>query len=394
MNNSIVLVTKDAMCKAYLPCYGNQYWKGKTPNLDELASKGIVYNRFYTAAPSSAMSYLCMFTGKYPYQQEIGTFKPIDTYGGTTLFDKANQMGFKTHVIWDEGWMDGAYKYSSCYGKETKIHPIKDLSQRVGAQFVHEGFLVPDDSKAENSVKLVDEEIKKIMDSDEKVFLWIHLPHVINGRVCYGEDIDLFDKIVGVIRQYFSDDNIFISSDHGNMNGQRGKLAYGFDVYDRATQIPLITPVCDNSVGKDALMCNIDFYSILFGAEIPKREYIFLDSAYYAQENRSLGIVSGKYKYIYHKKERYEELFDLEYDKNEEFNLIDDKIFDVDRKVWVPSREEYFYPYWNDMDEIRTKFRGLKDSIWREASAKQKSANKAKDLIRPFYIRLRKIVKR
>jgi len=62
--NSIILLTKDAFCTDYLPPYGNVYWAGKTPNMDELASKGTIFTNYFTAAPSSAMSYLSMFTGK------------------------------------------------------------------------------------------------------------------------------------------------------------------------------------------------------------------------------------------------------------------------------------------------------------------------------------------
>ena len=40
---SILLLTKDAMCTSYFPCYGNEYWKGKTPNMDELVEKGTVF---------------------------------------------------------------------------------------------------------------------------------------------------------------------------------------------------------------------------------------------------------------------------------------------------------------------------------------------------------------
>ena len=38
MNNHILLLTKDALCKDYLPLYGNRYWEGKTPNIDEISA--------------------------------------------------------------------------------------------------------------------------------------------------------------------------------------------------------------------------------------------------------------------------------------------------------------------------------------------------------------------
>lgn len=69
---SILLFTKDALPIEYLPCYGNTFWAGRTPNIDELVSKGTLFTRFYKTAPSSAM-----FTGKYPYEQDIKRYVPL-----------------------------------------------------------------------------------------------------------------------------------------------------------------------------------------------------------------------------------------------------------------------------------------------------------------------------
>jgi len=389
--NSVILITKDAMCRDYLPVYGNKYWKGKTPNIDELASKGVVYEKFYTAAPSSAMSYLSMFTSKYPYEQEIGTFKPVDTYQGETLFDKANKLGFETHIIWDEGWMFGAYRYSSCYGQNTTIHPIKNLGQRVGAQFKHEDSLKSDEKTVESSIESIKNELTVIFRDDKKKFIWIHIPHVIKGRTCYGSDIDVFDRIVGILRTFVNDDNIYISADHGNMNGALGKLGYGFDVSESASRIPLITPKKQSSLKQTALLVNIDLYNIIFADTVKERSFIFIDTAYYAQKNRTLGIVTDEYKYVYHKKTGKEELFDLSYDPNENFNLIEDTIYDADRKFLVPSKEEYFYPKWDKLNSYRTFFRDKKKSIWRKATFKQKVLNGIKDFVRPLYVKLRKL---
>ena len=68
MRHNILLLTKDAFCKEYLPLYGNKIWAGKTPNIDELAAKGMVFNRHYTAAPSTVMAFRAMSTGRFAYE--------------------------------------------------------------------------------------------------------------------------------------------------------------------------------------------------------------------------------------------------------------------------------------------------------------------------------------
>lgn len=61
-----ILITKDVLRTDYLFCYGSKLWK--TPNIDELASKGTIFNRQYTVGTSTAMSLTSLFTGKYSFE--------------------------------------------------------------------------------------------------------------------------------------------------------------------------------------------------------------------------------------------------------------------------------------------------------------------------------------
>ncbi len=380
---SVLFLTKDALTPAYLPCYGNKFWEGKTPNLDELASKGTVFSNAFSAAPSSAMSYLTMFTRKYPYQQEIKTYVPlVKPYEGQTLFDDAYDMGYDCHVVWDEHWIKLAERYSQCYGKHTTMHPLEGLRQGVGPNYKREKFLERNDELAEKTFLMFRDEIKKICQDGKKVFLWCHLPHVLNGRISYGDDIDLYDRYIGFLRGFFDDSNIFISSDHGNMNGMRGKIRYGFDVYDPAIRIPLIAPRINNLAHCEQQFCNIDFFDLIFKRVIPPREIIYSDCAYYAQPRRKLVVICGKYRYIYNKASKTEELYDVEWDPHQDFNLMSDYVFDTDRKVESASRELYFYPSWNELPEIREKLRKEKDKIWRDVTGKQKILIQCKEFVK------------
>lgn len=392
--NSILLLTKDALCTDYLPCYGNQFWKGKTPNLDELVRKGTLYTRYYTAAPSSNMSYLAMCTGKFPYELDIASYVHLtEDYQGETLFDRADQMGYECHILWDDAWtVDIAY--ARCYGKNTVFHPIVGLQEAVGPHFPHEGKLIPDDEKVQNAVKLLREELDLISATDGSVFLWIHLPHVINGRVGFGGDIDIYDDMIGLLRGYFSDDNIYISADHGNMNGHDGVLGYGFNGRENEIQIPLITPRKYGMAVCNALMCNVDTYDLIFGNTLPEREFVFSDTAYYAQDHRILSIIKGKYKYMYYKATEKEELFDLFWDPKEQFNLISDMHYDPMRKKTYPACEHYFYDSWDDLPEVRDDFRAIRASMWRDLSSREKTYRKIRHLGGKIYRAPRKALKK
>lgn len=377
--DSVLFLTKDAMCKDYLPIYGNKYWKGKTPNLDELAEKGTVYNNFFTAAPSSSMSYLSMFTRKYPYQQDIQTYVPLlKPYQGRSMFDEVYDMGFECHIIWDATWEIMAYGYTQCYGIHTKIHDLAEIKQPVGSHYLHEGLLTRSQEREEKAFEKVRAEVEKITSTDKKVFIWCHLPHVLNGRISYCDDIDLYDRYIGMFRTYFQDDNIYLSADHGNMNGLKGKIGYGFDVYDKNIRIPFISPRIDDLKECNAQICNINVFELIFKHQIVESPITFSDSTYYAQPNRKLAVIYGKYRYIYNKKTNTEEFYDVEWDPCQQFSLISDTVYDIDRKVSSPAREYYFYPDWDNLPEIISKLRAAKDSIWRDTTKSQDFVTKLK----------------
>ena len=397
LNDSILLLTKDAQCKSYYPCYGNTFYAGKTPNIDELVSKGTKFNNCFTVAPSSAMSYIGMFTMKYPYEHDMKTYIPLKkSYEGITLFDKANELGYSTHVYWDEHWYKMAYIYSKCYGKNTNIHYLKNLRQGVGPQYRRSDVIERDDKVANETLDMVRREMELLAKEGKKVFVWFHMPHVLNGRTGYADDIDLYDQYIGLFREFFADENIFISADHGNMNGHRGKLRYGFDVYDTAINIPLITPRIDGMTECNAQICNKDFFDLIFYRKIREQKYIIVDSAYYAQDHRKTAIIFGKYRYIFNKALKKEELYDVDWDPNQNYNLISDLYYDIDRKQRSLARELYFYPYWDELPEIRQELRNIKDSIWREPDFIDRilmyiRGNKAvKMLLKPIYNHIKK----
>lgn len=366
MEDRIVLITKDAVCKSYLPIYGNQIFD--MPNLSELAAKGTVFNRYYASAPSTAMSFISMFTQKQPYETTHKTYVAVTEVAKDTIFDKLYNQGYECRIIWDEKWVSMAQKYSQCYGEHTKFDLLK-INQTVGT---HLNEVKVDDRLADETVEVIKKAIENaVQEANEKFFLWIHLPHVLLGRNCYASDLDMFDRIIGCLREHFSDDSIFISSDHGNMNGVKNKIRYGFDVYETAINIPLITPRINGLKSCDIPISNVHMFDLLQG-EIPKEEFVYADSAYYAQLHRKMAIIHGDFKYIYNKEDRTEELYDLKYDPNENCNIAQRKVYDVDRKLWTPLDQVYYYPDWERADKELKIMRTEKERIWRQESTCQR----------------------
>lgn len=358
------------MCD-YLPTYGNTYWK--TPNIDALAEKGTVFRRHYTAAPSTAMAFTSMLTGIYPYRLERRRYEHVDDLkDAVTLFDDLEERGYENHIIWSNNYVDETIPFSNCYGKNnTTIFHNLDLNQVIGPSMIVYTKLERDDELAEKTLRSVLDTVDEIFSTGKKVFLWIHLPHVLLGRIAYGDDIDLMDAVVGHVRKYVSDDEMFITADHGHMNGSHGILGYAFDVYESAIHIPLITPLMENSKEIDFPTSNVNLATMILHRTIPRDTYIFSDCAYFAQPHRKLAIIKGSFKYIYNKATKSEELYDLAHDPQENINLLNYFHTDKNRMLRYAVRDVHFNPHWDEVPQIAEELRTVKDSIWRVGTFKE-----------------------
>ena len=95
--------------------------------------------------------------------------------------------------------------------------------------------------------------------------------------------------------------------------------------------------------------------------------------------------VKDNYKYIYTKRTGEEELYDLLYDPDEHFSIMQDKWFDVDRKLYVECKEEYYYPFWDELPALREVFQQERKRIWRNGDLKVVIKSNIKDKLRPIY---------
>jgi len=211
--NNILLISKDVLKADYLSCYGGDKWE--TPNIDSLAKSGTIFRNCYTVAPSSAMTYTCMFSGLNPHELERSTYtkvKPFDQC--STVFDILESKGYENHVIWDVDWYDTALEWSRVYGQDASFHNL-NIGQKVGPHYLKGGKIKP--KMDVEPIKNIIDTVKKIFSNGSKpVFLWIHCPHVLVGRTGYGSDIDLFDELVGKLTDFFHREEIYLTADHGS----------------------------------------------------------------------------------------------------------------------------------------------------------------------------------
>lgn len=375
MNGNIIFISKDALNRHALPTYGNKFWK--TPNIDAIAEKGTIFMRHYTAAASTAMAFTSMSLGDYCYKTGRRVYKDETSLNGNTLFDRLYDLGYDCHILWDDSYTKFAETHFKCEGLHTTIHSLYHIKQ-VESSHVKGKFdeMTFDDTETDIAIDTIRKEFETILHSaDRKIFLWMHLPHVMRGRQGYGSDIDVYDRIIGIAREYFGDD-IFVSADHGHMNGWKNKYHYGYDVGEEAICIPLIGPKVNNTSIIEFPTSTIQMLDILHNRKVNSLPYVMCETAYYAQPKRKIAIVKGKYKYCFDKETNKEGLYDLDFDPEENHNLVYPEYYDPDRFLWYSTAQCFYYPYWNESQKELEVLREIKRDMWKTGTPAEELYNK------------------
>ena len=86
---NVILVVIDTLRADRLGCLGND--AGMTPNIDSLASEGVLFENAFSHAPWTLPSFASLFSSTYPRQHGAGAFLRLGSY--TTAHDGFRTMG-------------------------------------------------------------------------------------------------------------------------------------------------------------------------------------------------------------------------------------------------------------------------------------------------------------
>ncbi len=133
---NIVVVISDDHSNQTLGCYGNSHIK--TPNMDRLASRGVLFENAYSQSPICSASRQSILSGKYPHATGVSLlFTPFPDGGNTTIAEQLKKQGYatalfgKTHFnnfIWWDLYKDGfpTYGFDTIIGKDEYKQFLKD----------------------------------------------------------------------------------------------------------------------------------------------------------------------------------------------------------------------------------------------------------------------------
>jgi choline-sulfatase len=243
---NLVLVTIDTLRADRLGCYG--YSKIETPNLDQLAKKGALFENAVTHTPLTAPSHASLFTGLYPMVHQVR-----DT-GGFVLQSSHVTIA---EILRRQGWDTAAFVGSSV------------LKKHFG---FNQGFAVYDDEMPKPDPRkmaaefaerragaVVDRAIRWLASQQRSpFFLWVHVfdPHSpynppspfrekyrtrpYDGEVAYTDQ--QLGRLLAAVAKKSPPENTLIAvlSDHGESLSEHGEYTHGVFLYDATLRIAFL----------------------------------------------------------------------------------------------------------------------------------------------------------
>jgi arylsulfatase A-like enzyme/predicted Zn-dependent protease len=241
----LLLLTLDTTRADHLSCYGEI--DGTTPNLDRLASDGVLFTEAYTPVPITLPSHATMMTGLYPYQHGVranGVFVLGDDH--VTLAELLQGRGYDTGAILGAFPLDS--RFGLAQGFATYDDRFSGASRRRGGQM------------AERTAREVTRLALAWLDRprERPFFLWCHYfdPHAPYEppepqrsrfpRSGYTGEIAAMDAAIGELLDGLADRDLLrrtvvvVAGDHGESLGEHGELTHAFYVYDATLRVPLL----------------------------------------------------------------------------------------------------------------------------------------------------------
>ena len=360
--NNLLLVTFDTTRADHIGCYGRA--NARTPTLDGLASRGVVFEQCRSAAPITMPSHSTILTGLYPPAHGVrdnGLFALPESR--VTLAEILRARGYATAAATGSFVLD--HRFGLSQGFELYEDGVKREYQNIwGERTVEKNALFFDERPAEHVNAAILPWLRK--NRDKPFFLWVHYwdphqPHIppppyseVFATDLYQGEISYADAALGQLLRELDAGGVaqrtvvVMTADHGEGLDEHNEATHSLLCYDGTLHVPLIVAGPGVAAGKrvkervgtvDIVPTALELLGARAPADIQGRSLAPLwkgsgggddRHAYYSETlapriSQGLGELrtwfEGPFKYIHGPRS---ELYDLRNDPAELHNLIAD----------------------------------------------------------------------
>jgi len=366
---NIILISIDALRADHLSCYG--YHRNTSPNIDRLASQGVLFKNAFSQATWTLPSHTSIFLSQYVWRHKVDNPDKRLGNSSTTLAEILRDRNYTTCAFVGGGLLSSRYGFNQGFeifddrtsGKrrfgqissymDKLLSWLKSVRNRKFFLFIHtydvhgpynppasyfdlytKGYCKGKHLRTSRGIKL-----GKLNASEFTPEEIDYIMAVYDGGINY-VDAQL-GKIFEKLDQLGIDDNtiIIVTSDHGEGFKEHGRLRHGYKSYIELVHVPLIMrgPGIPRNRTYENFVQHIDIApTILEILNIPQRKEmqgrsllplmnnreIEKDFKTYTWAHSSMSLRTKKWTYIMNH-HRPDELFDRINDPKEQNNVIE-----------------------------------------------------------------------
>lgn len=238
----VIVISIDTLRADRLPIYG--YAGTRTPNIDRLASDGVVFENAYSHSPLTLPAHTSLLSGTLPFEHGVR-----DNIGFTA---KQGQR-FLQHALRERGYATGGFISAYVLRQQTGINQGFDVYDDVLPAASPDEPLGQVQRGGENTVKAAIQWIDK--QTSPKFFLFVHIyephrpyspPAQFAAGNPYDGEVQHADHIIGGLIEHlrskdlYDKSSIVLLSDHGEGLGDHGEEEHGIFLYRETIQVPLV----------------------------------------------------------------------------------------------------------------------------------------------------------
>lgn len=240
---NVLLITIDTLRPDRLGCYNSPYLK--TPAIDSLAQKGVVFDRAFAHVPITLPSHASILLGLNPPTHGVrdnARFKVKPEL--TTLAEFLKSHGFSTGAFVGAFPLDSRFGLNQgfdCYDDSFPTQPVLPFTYS--------------ERKAERVLAAAS---KWLEEQKAPWFCWLHLwdPHAPYlppepylsrfPKDPYSAEVAYVDDELNKLFSFLRDRNelektlVILTADHGESLGEHGELTHSYFVYNSTLWVPLI----------------------------------------------------------------------------------------------------------------------------------------------------------
>jgi len=262
---SLLFISLDTVRADHCSTYG--YTRLTTPNLEEIAKGGVVFEDCYAPMASTAPSHASMFTGLLPLAHGVQKNGLALSPRFVTLAERLSEEGYRTAAVVSSFAVDGKFGLSQGFEAYDDTFPAAGAPNRSrsweGSKYV--GAFEQD---AEETTRNAGSWLRESVRDGKPFFLWVHYfdPHwpyapsppyvdffgsdgqgeleAIIAR--YDAEIRKTDEAIGTLLEILAEEGgdgstlVVVVGDHGEGLMQHGHMFHGIHLFEEAVRVPFI----------------------------------------------------------------------------------------------------------------------------------------------------------